>query len=100
MNRKTMIKMGIDLVMTVLLLCQMAYMLIGNGTRVVGRSHVYLVYPTSYPELALAQKFGKGQIYRFSYFAGNRKFPGVCLHDRADGQRHNYVEGSICVSAH
>lgn len=30
MNRKTMIKMGIDLIMTVLLLCQMAYMLIGE----------------------------------------------------------------------
>lgn len=30
MNRKTMVKMGIDLVMTVLLLCQMAYMLIGE----------------------------------------------------------------------
>ena len=30
MNRKTLIKMGIDLVMTALLLCQMAYMLIGE----------------------------------------------------------------------
>ena len=30
MNRKTMIKMGIDLIMTALLLCQMAYMLIGE----------------------------------------------------------------------
>lgn len=30
MNRKTMVKMGIDLVMTGLLLCQMAYMLIGE----------------------------------------------------------------------
>lgn len=30
MNRKTMVKMGIDLVMTVLLLCQMSYMLIGE----------------------------------------------------------------------
>lgn len=31
MNRKTMVKMGIDLVMTALLLCQMAYMLIGES---------------------------------------------------------------------
>ena len=30
MNRKTVVKMGIDLVMTALLLCQMAYMLIGE----------------------------------------------------------------------
>ena len=30
MNQKAKIKMGIDLVMTILLLCQMAYMLIGE----------------------------------------------------------------------
>ncbi len=29
-NQKAKIKMGIDLVMTILLLCQMAYMLIGE----------------------------------------------------------------------
>lgn len=51
---KLILKMTIDLVMTVLLFCQMAYMLIGETAHEwMGSRHVCSIPTAPYPQLAL-----------------------------------------------
>ncbi len=94
------LKLLVDMVMTALLPCQMAYMLIGEtahewmGTAMLVMFIVHNILNRKWYGNLFKGRYSAGRVLRIGVNSN-----GIPFHGRTDGQRNHPVEGGVCIPA-